>query len=73
MLNSFKKMMPLLKDIHDDYFFIIMSLVINVCRKKLTKMEANKMKKIIFSKLWKHNTYSKVKSICFQDKRFGNV
>jgi hypothetical protein len=37
------------------------------------KIEANKMKKIVFSKLWKHNTYCKVENVHFQDKRFGKV
>ncbi len=31
------------------------------------------MKKIIFSKLWEHDTYFKVNNIRLQDKRFGRV
>jgi hypothetical protein len=36
-------------------------------------MEIDGMKKIIFSKLWEHNTYRKVENVCFQDKRFRRV
>ncbi len=31
------------------------------------------MKKIVFSKLWKHDACSKIENICFQNKRFGRV
>jgi hypothetical protein len=37
------------------------------------RIEMNKMKNIIFSKLWEHDTYYKVGNICLQDKRFGRV
>ncbi len=66
-------MVPLLKGIHDGYKFLIMNFTINFCRRKIMKIEANKMKKIVFSKLWKHNTYCKVENVHFQDKRFGKV
>ncbi len=69
MLSSFKKMASLLKIIHNGLKFFIMNLVINLHMRKHTRVETNKMKKIIFSKLWEHNTYCKVKSIHFQNKR----
>jgi len=37
------------------------------------RMEVNKMKKIVFSKLWEHNAYYKIKNVHFQNKRFGRV
>jgi hypothetical protein len=40
-------MMPLFKGIPDGYNFFIMNLVINLRKKKLTKMEIDKMKKIL--------------------------
>jgi hypothetical protein len=41
--------------------------------KKLTKIEADRMKKIIFSKLLEHGTYYKVKNIYLSNKRFRRV
>ncbi len=37
------------------------------------KTEIDKMKKIVFSKLWEYNAYYKVGSIRLQYKRFGRV
>ncbi len=65
ILKIFKQMMPLFKGIHDGYKFFIMNLVINLCKKKITKMEIDKMKKIVFFKLWEHNTYYKVENVRF--------
>jgi hypothetical protein len=65
MLSSFKQMMPLLKDIHDGYKFFMMNFIINIHKKKLMRMEANMVKKIVFSKLWEHDAYYKVRSVCF--------
>jgi hypothetical protein len=53
--------------------FFIMNLIINFRKKKFMKMETDKMKKIVFSKLWEYNTYRKVESIYLQNKRFGRV
>jgi hypothetical protein len=53
--------------------FFIMNLIINFHKKKFMKMETDKMKKIVFSKLWEYNTYRKVESIYLQNKRFGRV
>ncbi len=50
-----------------------MNLVINLCKEKLTRTKIDNMKKIVFSKLWKHNTYCKIGSICFQNKKFKRV
>ncbi len=36
-------------------------------------MEVNRMKKIVFSKLWKYDAYYKVKNVHLQDKWFGKV
>jgi hypothetical protein len=36
-------------------------------------MKANIMKKIIFSKLWKYDTYCKVENVHHENKRFGKV
>jgi hypothetical protein len=53
--------------------FLIMNLVINLYRKKLIRMEIDKVKKIVFSKLWEYDTYCKIGSVCLQNKRFGRV
>ncbi len=50
-----------------------MNLVSNFYRKKITGTKANKVKKIVFSKLWEHATYYKVGNIHLEDKRFGRV
>ncbi len=50
-----------------------MNLVVNICKKRLTKTEVDKMKQIVFSKLWEYSTYYKVDCVCFQKKRFGRV
>jgi hypothetical protein len=50
-----------------------MNLVINFHKKKLTRMEIDKMEKFVFFKLWHHDTYCKVISVCLQNKRFGKV
>jgi len=42
---------------------IYQCLIINLHKKKLIRMEVDKMKKIVFSKLWKHNAYHKVGSV----------
>jgi hypothetical protein len=73
MLSSFKQVMPFLQNIHDGYKFFILNLVIIFCKRKLTRTKVNKMKKIFFYKLWEHNTYCKVESVCLQNKRFGRV
>jgi len=73
MLNFLKQMMPFFKGIHNGYKFFIMNIVINMHKKKITRMEIDKMKKIVLFKLWHHNTYCKVRNVCFQDKRFGRV
>ncbi len=49
--------------------FFIMNLVVNFQKRKLTRIEADKMKKIILSKLWEYDTYCKAKNIRFQNKR----
>jgi len=49
-------MTPFLKYIHDGQKFFLMNLVVNIDRKKITRMETNWMKKIIFYELWKYNT-----------------
>ncbi len=36
-------------------------------------MKIDKMKKIVFSKLWKYSTYYKVGSVRLQNKRFKRV
>jgi hypothetical protein len=48
-------MLPLLESIDYRKKFFIMNFVINLGRKELTKMEADKMKKIIFAQLWKYD------------------
>ncbi len=55
------------------FFFLIMNLVINFHTKRLTRTKNNRMKKIVFSKLWEHDAYYKVESVHFQNKRFGRV
>jgi len=54
MLNSFKQMMPFFKSIHDGEKFYIMNFLINLHRRKLQRIKADKIKKIVFSKLWKY-------------------
>jgi len=66
-------MTPFLKAIHNGYKFFIMNIVINLCRKKLMKVEADMIKKIVFSKLRMHNAYRKIGSVRLQDRRFGKV
>jgi hypothetical protein len=63
MLNSFKQMTPLLKNIHNGYKLFIMNIVINLHNKKIMKTKVSKMKKIVFSKLWKHDTFYKIKNV----------
>jgi hypothetical protein len=53
--------------------YFIMKLIINLRGRKFTRIEIDRMKKIVFSKLWKCGAYGKVKSIHLQDKRFGKV
>jgi hypothetical protein len=48
-------MMPFFERIHDGRKFLIMNLIVNLGRRELTKMEVDRMKKIIFSMLWKYN------------------
>ncbi len=50
-----------------------MNFIINFRKKKIMKTKADRMKKIIFSKLWEDDTYCKVGSVHFQDKSFGKV
>ncbi len=65
MLNSFKQMMPFFKSIHDGEKFYIMNFIINLHRRKLKRIKVDKIKKIVFSKLWKYGTYFKVGSVHF--------
>jgi hypothetical protein len=51
----------------------IMNIIINFCKKRLVRMKVDRMKKIIFSKLWEYDIYYKVESVHLQDKRFGRV
>ncbi len=71
MLSSFKQMMPQKASTMAKFF--ITNLIINLYMKKFTRTEANRMKKIIFSKLWEHNNYPKINNVHLQDKRFGRV
>ncbi len=50
-----------------------MNLIINLHERKLMRMEANKMKKIFFFKLWEYNIYYKFSSLHLQNKMFGRV
>jgi hypothetical protein len=50
-----------------------MNLIINLCERKLTRIETNTMKFFAFSKLWEYGAYCKVKSTCLQDKRSGRA
>ncbi len=50
-----------------------MNLVVNIYKRKLMKMEFDRMKKIFFSKLWEYEAYCKVKIICFLNNMFGRV
>ncbi len=43
--------------------FFIMNLVVNFCERKLTRTEVKKMKKIVFSKLWKYDAYYRIRII----------
>jgi hypothetical protein len=63
MLNSFKQMMPLFQSTHNGYKFFIMNFVINFRKKKLMRLKVDRMKKIVFFKLWEHNIYYKVESV----------
>jgi len=72
-LRSFKQMTSLVKGIHDCYKFFIMNLIINLHKRKNTKMEVDMMKKIVFSKLWKYGAYCKVRNVHLQNKRFKRV
>jgi hypothetical protein len=58
VLSSFKQMTPFLKGIHGDYKFFIMNFIINLYRKKLMQTKVNRMKKFVFSKLWKYGAFS---------------
>jgi hypothetical protein len=66
-------MTPFLKAIHNGYTLFIMNIIINLCKKKLMKMEVDMIKKIVFSKLGVHNAYRKIGSVRLQDRRFGKV
>ncbi len=68
-----KQMAPLLKGSMMIKKKCIMNIIINLHKRKLTKTKVDKMKKIIFSKLWKHVPYYKVRNLRFQNKRFGKV
>jgi hypothetical protein len=48
-------MMPFLKSIHDGKKFLIMNFIVNLGKRELTKIEVDRMKKIIFSMLWEYN------------------
>jgi hypothetical protein len=45
-----------------------MSFEINIHKIKLMRVKADKMKNIVFSKLCKHDTYYKVKSMSLRQK-----
>ncbi len=51
MLNIFKQMRSLLKSIYNGYKLFIMNLVINFCKRKLTRMEVNCLFQIV--KMWR--------------------
>jgi hypothetical protein len=53
--------MPLLKGIYNGQKLFVMNLIINLDKKKFTKMETNCLKKIIYSNLWEYNTSCKSK------------
>jgi hypothetical protein len=56
-------MTPHLKNIRDGQKFFVMNLIIDFNKGKLMKAKIDKMKKIVFSKLWKCDTCCKIRNI----------
>ncbi len=73
MLSFFEYIMPLLNNINDGQKFFVMNLIIDFNKGKFMKAKVDMMKKIVYSKLWKCDTYCKIRNICLQDKWFGKV
>jgi hypothetical protein len=50
-----------------------MNLVINLCKRKLTRMETDRMKKIFFPSCESIAPITKLEVFVFKTKRFGRV